>query len=224
MAKRKNRTIRKRVKTAKSQTEFIADIRDESDEIEEAKRVEASLLVTTRAEREIEARVETESEKLLAELEPIPAGSIKEKTLKGPKVRKEATPDEELQFLGEWLAQEYLSIELNYDPLKDHHATRNNKLQPCDGKDPNGREIEIRTQKRTRTNFVIPKDYIERVKTVERLVICEYDNSNTIQLWEVSDRSVNEKNKTFALPIKQMQLLLSFDNQEFADKMRSIKG
>ena len=36
MAKRKNRTIRKRVKTAKSQTEFIADIRDESDEIEEA--------------------------------------------------------------------------------------------------------------------------------------------------------------------------------------------
>ena len=154
MAKRKNRTIRKRVKAAKSQTEFIADIRDESDEIEEAKRVEATLTITTRAEREIEAQVESESEKLQAELEPIPEGSIKEKTLKGPNTRKETTSEEELQFLGEWLAQEYLSVELNYNPLEDHHLTRNNKIQPCDGRDPNGREIEIRTQKRNRSNFI----------------------------------------------------------------------
>ena len=53
--------------------------------------------------------------------------------------------------------------------------------------------------------------------------VCKYDNTNTIKLWEVIDRSVNEKNKTFALPIKQMQLLLSFDNQEFTDKMRGIE-
>ena len=210
MPRKKKNTTTRRVKNEAQQAheEKIFDVPstefDESDELEAAKR--------------------TVSEEMQDELEPIPEGSVKEKVLKGPKVRKTATADEELQFLGEWLAQEYLSIELNYNPLEDHHVTRNNKFQACDGKDPNGREVEIRTQKRNKTNFVIPKDYIERVKTVERLVICEYDNSNTIRLWEVPDRTVNEKNKTFALPIRQMQLLLSFDNQEFADKMRSIKG
>jgi hypothetical protein len=154
-------------------------------------------------------------------------GSLKEKVLKGPdkkpKIRKSATKEQKLDFLGEWLCQEHLMIELAYDPLKAHHLTRNNKLGHCDGKDPNGREVEIRTQKRIRTNFVIPKDDIKKCQTVERLIFVEYNNTNTINIWECHDRSVNEKNKTFALPIKHMQLLLSFDNADYAEQMRQIK-
>jgi hypothetical protein len=153
--------------------------------------------------------------------------NMKEKVLGGPdkkpKIRKSATAEQKLNFLGEWLAQEHLMIELAYDPLKEHHPTRNNKLGPCDGKDPNGREVEIRTQKRNKTNFVIPKRSIERCQTVERLVFVEYDDTNTIGIWECTDRSVNEKNKTFALPIKHMQLLLSFDNADYAEQMRAVK-
>ena len=214
MAKTKNKTIRKLARDLKS------NARREKNEAQQAHEEKIFDISTTEYDEsdDLEALKKTESEILQDDLEP-----IQREILKGPKIRKTVTKEEELQFLGEWLAQEYLSVELNYDPLAEHHPTRNNKIQACDGKDPNGREIEIRTQKRNKTNFVIPKDYIERVKTVERLVICEYDNTNTIKLWEVIDRSVNEKNKTFALPIKQMQLLLSFDNQEFTDKMRGIE-
>ena len=137
-----------------------------------------------------------------------------------PKVRKTATKYEELQFLGEWLAQEYLSVELNYDPLKDHHATRNNKLQSCDGKDPNGRTVEIRTMTRGKTFFVLSKEDLESFKKSERNIICEYGDTNTIGMWEVLDLNIIEKNKQIRLPVKQLQLLLSFDNQEFAEKMR----
>ena len=70
-----------------------------------------------------------------------------EKVESKPKVRKTTTKAEELEFLGEWLAQEYLNIELNYNPLEEHHEVRNNKLQSCDGKDPNGRTVEVRTKK-----------------------------------------------------------------------------
>ena len=69
------------------------------------------------------------------------------------KVRKTTTKAEELEFLGEWLAQEYLNIELNYNPLEEHHEVRNNKLQSCDGKDPNGRTVEVRTKKRNNRVF-----------------------------------------------------------------------
>jgi len=137
------------------------------------------------------------------------------------KIRKETTPYEELQFLGEWLAQEYLSVELNYNPLEEHHPTRNNKLQACDGKDPNGRSVEIRTMKRSGTNFVLSKDDLKAFKEAERSVICEYTNANTIGMWEITNISIQEKNKELRLPVKQLQLLLSFDNQEFAEKMRA---
>ena len=137
------------------------------------------------------------------------------------KVRKTTTKAEELEFLGEWLAQEYLNIELNYDPLEEHHVTRNNKLQSCDGKDPNGRTVEVRTKKRSSTNFVLTKEDLEAFNKAERGIICEYGDSNTIGMWEILDREVMEKNKQIRLPIKQLQLLLSFDNQEFAEKMRA---
>lgn len=137
-----------------------------------------------------------------------------------PKVRKTATKYEELQFLGEWLAQEYLSVELNYNPLEEHHATRNNKLQSCDGKDPNGRSVEIRTMKRGKTFFVLTEEDIKAFEKAERCIICEYGNTNTIGMWEVSDATILEKNKQLRLPVNQLQLLLSFDNQEFAEKMR----
>jgi len=137
-----------------------------------------------------------------------------------PKVRKTATKYEELQFLGEWLAQEYLSVELKYDPLKEHHATRNNKLQGCDGKDPNGRSVEIRTLKRGGTFFVLTKEDIKAFEKAERSIICEYGDTNTISMHEVLDKSILEKNKQLRLPVRQIQLLLSFDNQEFAEKMR----
>ena len=137
------------------------------------------------------------------------------------KPRKEPTKAEELEFLGEWLAQEYLSVELNYNPLEDHHPTRNNKLGKTDGKDPNGRSVEIRTKKRSGTNFVLTKEDLEAFQNAERVIICEYTTTNTIGLWEVLDRKVQEKAKQIRLPIKQLQLLLSFDNQEFAEKMRA---
>ena len=114
-----------------------------------------------------------------------------------------------------------LSVELNYNPLEDHHQTRNNKLVKTDGKDPNGRSVEIRTKKRSGTNFVLTKEDVEAFANAERNIICEYTNSNTIGLWEVLDRKVQEKNKEIRLPVKQLQLLLSFDNQEFAEKMRA---
>ncbi len=137
------------------------------------------------------------------------------------RARKEPTKAEELEFLGEWLAQEYLSVELNYNPLEDHHATRNNKLAKTDGKDPNGRSVEVRTKKRSGTNFLLTKEDLESFAKVERVIICEYTDSNTIGLWEVLDRKIQEKNKENRLPVKQLQLLLSFDNQEFAEKMRA---
>ena len=137
--------------------------------------------------------------------------------------KPKSIPDkhDELEFLGEWLAKEYLSIELNYDPLEEHHITRNNKLQSCDGKDPNGRTVEVRTKKRSNTNFVLTKDDLESFNNAERCIICEYGDSNTIGMWEILDREVVEKNKQIRLPIKQLQLLLSFDNEEFANKMRA---
>ena len=137
------------------------------------------------------------------------------------KVRKTTTKAEELEFLGEWLAQEYLNIELNYNPLEEHHEVRNNKLQSCDGKDPNGRTVEVRTKKRSSTNFVLTKEDLEAFSKAERCIICEYGSTNTIGMWEVLDRDVVEKNKQIRLPIKQLQLLLSFDNEEFANKMRA---
>ena len=137
--------------------------------------------------------------------------------------KPKSIPDkhDELEFLGEWLAKEYLSIELNYDPLEEHHITRNNKLQSCDGKDPNGRTVEVRTKKRSNTNFLLTKEDLEAFSKAERGIICEYGDSNTIGMWEILDRDVVEKNKQIRLPIKQLQLLLSFDNQEFAEKMRA---
>jgi len=137
------------------------------------------------------------------------------------KVKSIPDKQDELEFLGEWLAKEYLSIELNYDPLEEHHITRNNKLQSCDGKDPNGRTVEVRTKKRSNTNFVLTKDDLESFNNAERCIICEYGDSNTIGMWEILDREVVEKNKQIRLPIKQLQLLLSFDNEEFANKMRA---
>jgi len=204
---------------------------DESDDIEKAKKVDPAIIeewATT-----VVAQWATNEEPV----SKIPGdyfetarkriANMKEKVLEGPdkkpKIRKSATAEQKLNFLGEWLVQEHLMIELAYDPLKEHHPTRNNKLGPCDGKDPNGREVEIRTQKRNKTNFVIPKRSIERCQTVERLVFVEYDDTNTIGIWECTDRSVNEKNKTFALPIKHMQLLLSFDNADYAEQMRAVK-
>ena len=137
--------------------------------------------------------------------------------------KPKSIPDkhDELEFLGEWLAKEYLSIELNYNPLEEHHQVRNNKLQSCDGKDPNGRTVEVRTKKRNNTNFVLTKEDLEAFSKAERCIICEYGDSNTIGMWEVLDRDVVEKNKEIRLPIKQLQLLLSFDNEEFANKMRA---
>ena len=185
---------------------------DESDDLEDAKKV-------------IEDKDMDYSGAFESDI--IEEDSIKEKVLKGPdkkpKIRKSASAEQKLNFLGEWLCQEHLMIELAYDPLEEHHLTRNNKLGHCDGKDPNGREVEIRTQKRIKTNFVIPKDDIKKCQTVERLIFVEYNNTNTINIWECHDRSVNEKNKTFALPIKHMQLLLSFDNADYAEQMRQIK-
>ena len=134
---------------------------------------------------------------------------------------KQPTKEHELQFLGEWLAQEYLSIELNYNPQEEHHPTRNNKLASCDGKDPNGRSVEIRTMERgDKTFFVLSKEDIESFGKAERCIICEYTDTNTIGLWEVLDINTQVKHKQNRLPDTQLQLLLSFDNQEFAEKMR----
>lgn len=134
---------------------------------------------------------------------------------------KQPTKEHELQFLGEWLAQEYLSIELNYNPLEEHHPTRNNKLASGDGKDPNGRSVEIKTMERgDNTYFVLSKEDIESFSKAQRRIICEYTDTNTIGLWEVLDITTQVKYKQNRLPGKQLQLLLSFDNQEFAEKMR----
>ena len=83
------------------------------------------------------------------------------------------------------------------------------------------RELSIKFDNYSPDNFILTKEDVEAFANAERNIICEYTNSNTIGLWEVLDRKVQEKNKEIRLPVKQLQLLLSFDNQEFAEKMRA---
>ena len=71
-----------------------------------------------------------------------------------------------------------------------------------------------------KTFFVLSKEDIESFSKAERSIICEYTDTNTIGLWEVLDINTQVKHKQNRLPDTQLQLLLSFDNQEFAEKMR----
>ena len=67
---------------------------------------------------------------------------------------------------------------------------------------------------------MLTKEDIKAFEKAERSIICEYGDTNTISMHEVLDKSILEKNKQLRLPVRQIQLLLSFDNQEFAEKMR----
>ena len=215
--KAKNKTIRKAAKKAK---EF-------SDPVNAGEEFEPNLTESRRLMNDLEpiSTEHDESDDLEATKRIVETkASIKEAPTKTVKKRKQdsATNMEKLGWLGEWMCQEHLSIELGYDPKEDHHPTRNNKFDSeKDGRDPNGRSVEIRTKKRSGTNFVLTKEDVEAFANAERNIICEYTNSNTIGLWEVLDRKVQEKAKQIRLPVKQLQLLLSFDNQEFAEKMRA---
>ncbi len=229
--KKKNTTIRKNARRVKNEAqqaheEKIFDVAstefDESDDLEQAKK--------------------TVSEELQEELEPIETGSVKEKVLKGPKskpptktVKKRkqdsATDQEKLGWLGEWLCQEHLSIELGYNPKDDHHPTRNNKFDSeKDGRDPNGRAVEIKTQNRhPRGYFTIPHNQLKKCTEVERLIFVEYDNSNLLQLWECVDRTyetikLKDGGSRIGFPIRQMNLLLKSANEELAQEFRKFSS
>lgn len=155
-------------------------------------------------------------------------------TKRAPKIRKEATPKEELGFLGEWLCQEHFNIELSYNPLEEHHPQRNNKFDSeKDGVDPNGRNVEIKTQNRHPMGYftvdTANKNQVKKCTEVTRLLFVEYDNSNDIKIWECHDRAyrileTKDGRKMASWPIKQMQLLLTVGNVEYAERMRSLSS
>ena len=158
---------------------------------------------------------------------------VKKAPTKTVKKRKQesATNMEKLGWLGEWMCQEHLSIELGYDPKEDHHPTRNNKFDSeKDGRDPNGRTVEIKTQNRhPRGYFTIPENQLKKCTEVERLIFVEYDNTNVIQLWECSDRSyekikLKDGGSRIGFPIRSMQLLLKSANEDLAQEFRAFSS
>ena len=224
--KAKNKTIRKAAKKAK---EF-------SDPVNAGEEFEPNLTESRRLMNDLEpiSTEHDESDDLEATKRIVETkASIKEAPTKTVKKRKQdsATNMEKLGWLGEWMCQEHLSIELGYDPKEDHHPTRNNKFDSeKDGRDPNGRSVEIKTQNRhPRGYFTIPENQLKKCTEVERLIFVEYDNTNVIQLWECSDRThetikLKDGGSRIGFPIRSMQLLLKSANEDLAQEFRAFSS
>ena len=224
--KKKNTTIRKAARREKNEAQQAHEEKIFDVQLSPSQELQAELEPISTEHDESD---DLEATKRIVETK----ASIKEAPTKTVKKRKQdsATNMEKLGWLGEWMCQEHLSIELGYDPKEDHHPTRNNKFDSeKDGRDPNGRSVEIKTQNRhPRGYFTIPHNQLKKCTEVERLIFVEYDNTNVIQLWECSDRThetikLKDGGSRIGFPIRGMQLLLKSANQDLADEFRQFSS
>ena len=129
--KKKNTTIRKAARREKNEAQQAHEEKIFDVELSPSQELQAELEPISTEHDESD---DLEATKRIVETK----ASIKEAPTKTVKKRKQdsATNMEKLGWLGEWMCQEHLSIELGYDPKEDHHPTRNNKFDSeKDGRD-----------------------------------------------------------------------------------------
>ncbi len=129
--------------------------------------------------------------------------------------------------IGENLVASFYNIPLNenfYDKEKDLIL-------------PNGETIEVKTQNRYpgKNLFSIRSSMdrkglnnILKCMTVDHLIFVEYDKSDTIKLWECTNRKLYEIYTTsdmrtmIGFPISQMKLLHTYNNPHIAAQMKAL--
>jgi len=147
--------------------------------------------------------------------------------------KREETNQDKLGWLGEWIGQEHLNIELSYNPLEEHHPVRNNKFDSVkDGFDPSGRTVEVKTQNRHKRGYFTVDittgnmHQVNKCVSVDRLIFIEYDFTNDIKIWECNNRDWKKIEVRYGVragwPIRDMTLLLTIGNEEMANQMRVL--
>ena len=139
------------------------------------------------------------------------------------------TNKEKLGKIGETLVSKLLNATLSenkYDTVKD--------MVELDGTN-----VEVKTQNRHPRGFftinVEHKTNMNKCLTVDRLIFVEYDSTNTIKIFECTDRSYEfiQTKPTLrepmgrimaGFPISKMTLLKSIDDSNLASEMRSLSG
>lgn len=115
------------------------------------------------------------------------------------------------------------------------NATRNDNWWDPNGDmtlNESGEETEVKTQRRDiyRNMFTVNtmhSNQVEKCVNVERLFFVEYDESNTVKIWECTDRrftiyETRDGRLMAGWPVSKMTLVREIEDASLAKEMRSL--